>query len=405
LVVPRVVWVAVLVLCLGLLVSACEASPRPGSWSIRFATDALRERAVLVQAQIERGGCASGIVVYSDEIAPGERASMPPILEPGVYGFSARARDATCIHFAGDCTERRLPSDDAAIVVVVDSRPAEPACAEGVACLAGRCAGVDAGPSDGGGMDVRPPPDGGRDGGPIDGGPIDTGPPDTGPPDTGPPDTGPPDAGPDLTTGLVAFWECVDDIGDGRSDDATGSGHDGTCSASSCPSRVMSPSRSGSVCSFDGGDHLVVANDPDFNRDRFTISLWLNARMSDAAFISKPVGTGSSNSWQLELRDPVVTFTTGVASSRQFLDSSVDLTIGRWYHVAATYDGGTKRLYVDGALVGTQDAPVGFDAHDVIIGADDNDGSIVLHYDGLLDDIRIYDRQLDAIQIAALAEL
>lgn len=71
-----------------------------------------------------------------------------------------------------------------------------------------------------------------------------------------------------------------------------------------------------------------------------------------------------------------------------------------WYHVAGTYDGSTMRLYLNGTEQDTLD----------IAGAADSGGWIRLSHssntealDGLLDDVRIYDRALSPTEISDLA--
>jgi hypothetical protein len=79
----------------------------------------------------------------------------------------------------------------------------------------------------------------------------------------------------------------------------------------------------------------------------------------------------------------------------------------QWIHLGATWDGETMALYVDGELAGTQSVPeLLVDDHPVLIGADyDNppDG-YVGHFMGAIDDVRIYDRVLDPVELAALAQ-
>ena len=375
--------VAALAVAVGMLaVSGCEGDPHRASWTVRFGDPTLRERADVVEARIERGGCGSGIEVYREDIGLDGAARMPASLAPGVYGFAARARDAACTYYAAGCTERTLPTEETSIVTVLTAS-AEQACAS------------DAGSGTDGGGDV----DGGTE---PDAGAGDAGSPDGGPPDTGPPP--PVDAGPDLTSGLVAWWTCDDDLGDNRLDDASGNGNDGACTDSVCPDLIVLGGPSGTSCEFGAPRVVRVPDHPGFRAASFTLSLWIHARDVSGAVIGKPVGSGASNSWQIELQAPHAVFTTGVTpDSRLFLVASVPLPSREWHHLAATYDGTTKRLYQDGTLVGMEAAPIEFDDGDVIIGADENDGSIVLHAPVSLDEIRFYERALDEDAIAALA--
>ncbi len=151
-----------------LAVSACgDGDPRALDWSIVFADEALRADARLVEAEIRQGGC-DGEVVWSATIRPDDLDGMrPPALEPGTWGFAARARDASCVWIAAGCEPAELGADDqpASVRTVLAEATPVAACAP-ESCRAGECGLADAGSND------------------------------TGTPDTGTPDAGPPDAGP-----------------------------------------------------------------------------------------------------------------------------------------------------------------------------------------------------------------
>lgn len=217
-----------------------------------------------------------------------------------------------------------------------------------------------------------------------------------------PPDaamTAPPDAFVDTT--LIAHWEFDDAPSDGALDSA-GRGHTGTC-ATACPTLVTG--KIGLAYHFDSSAQqaLTVPDSADF-RGNFTISAWMYADStgSNMAIMSKPQGNDTGNSWQLELRDTrKLSFSGG---STHYLESNMTFTAGAWHHVAGTWDGTTKRLYIDGMLVAMVDSSITYDTHLVYLGADQNNGSTVLYWNGALDDLRVYKRVLSADEIAALAQ-
>jgi len=82
------------------------------------------------------------------------------------------------------------------------------------------------------------------------------------------------------------------------------------------------------------------------------------------------------------------------------VSTSTPPSTGVWHHVAYTYDGTTHKLYLDGAVVSTSTAAP--NAHAVTraqLGAYNSGSS----FNGLLDDIRIYNAPLTATQVATLA--
>ena len=74
------------------------------------------------------------------------------------------------------------------------------------------------------------------------------------------------------------------------------------------------------------------------------------------------------------------------------------LTVGRWTHLALTYDGANLRFYVDGALTGATPTTgsIASSATALTIGSDPFYGQ---YYNGLIDEIRIYSTALTQAQV------
>ncbi|MAE66408.1 MAG: hypothetical protein CMJ18_19230 [Phycisphaeraceae bacterium] len=160
---------------------------------------------------------------------------------------------------------------------------------------------------------------------------------------------------------------------------------------------------------FDGiNDYVTVPNAPAFQLSTtFSVTAWIFANSwgsGDDVDIVMRKGEGNPNNWQVAVRDGRLTM---------FLDDSDDaglkadttLATGRWYHVAATWDGATVRLYVDGA---TDDgggiaraAPIGTDDRPVYIGGRIGTRDLL---DGYLDDVRYYDRAISAAEVRVVHE-
>ena len=82
--------------------------------------------------------------------------------------------------------------------------------------------------------------------------------------------------------------------------------------------------------------------------------------------------------------------------------------IGTWIHVAATYDGATIKLYVNGVLESSLPAAITIASNTLplAIGAQVNaTGTASRWFQGALDEARLYDRALSAEEIAALASV
>lgn len=84
------------------------------------------------------------------------------------------------------------------------------------------------------------------------------------------------------------------------------------------------------------------------------------------------------------------------------INSNTDLSTGAWQHVAMVYDGTDIRVYLNGSLDCT---PVSYSSGifngsaDLILGASGGPG---LYYDGLMDEVAIFDRALSAAEVASV---
>lgn len=223
-------------------------------------------------------------------------------------------------------------------------------------------------------------------------------------PTTGPADAAPSD-GPTDPSGLVAWYAF-----DGDLHDALG-GPDGSCvSSSSCP--VVIAGHHGPAIELDGTSCVQVVDSGALDLPTLTLSIWLRAEAlgPNATQVSKRVDAGGSfyDSWQLEIpSSPSASesFTyKGSAANEEVVSAAGAIELGVWQHVAATFDGTTKRLYIGGVRVASQpeSQALSYDTHPMLIGCDDN-ATLVEHFQGALDDLKIFDRALSDAEIADLA--
>jgi hypothetical protein len=96
-------------------------------------------------------------------------------------------------------------------------------------------------------------------------------------------------------------------------------------------------------------------------------------------------------------------------------DAAYTIPIEQWLHVAATYDGNKMKLYIDGTAlpvvmyrytagtfepVDSASIKIGSNGEPLLIGASNGDG--IGNFDGLIDDMRLFDRPLTPEEICAL---
>jgi len=84
------------------------------------------------------------------------------------------------------------------------------------------------------------------------------------------------------------------------------------------------------------------------------------------------------------------------------------VSVGNWYRVAFTYDGMYVKLYINGVLEGTQRGTPPFtpNSTNLYIGAQMDPSTLYPYwYNGVIDEIRIYNRALPAEAVAQLSNL
>jgi hypothetical protein len=170
--------------------------------------------------------------------------------------------------------------------------------------------------------------------------------------------------------------------------------------------------------SFNGTDSFVEINDSnDFTNTGFSMSAWIKPNdisvNYQSVFSHYSDGTGADQSWLFVVRGPedTVSFTV-YDSSENFIGRTAptsSLTLGEWSHIAATWDGtnssGGIKVYVDGVQVDDTNLEFGSfgginnSAEQVRVGAARNNGSNAYFFDGSIDDVRYYNKELSVSEI------
>ncbi len=144
---------------------------------------------------------------------------------------------------------------------------------------------------------------------------------------------------------------------------------------------------------------VVIPDSPSLRpTSGLTIEAWIKPEPGAWVLIGKQLGQGCcSNSFQIELRftGPLNFILSDPQRGQHMCTSGAQPSTGVWHHVAATWDGVTMLLYVDGAIVASAayGGPVGYDDNPVLIGADDDGGGNpgCCAFIGAMDEVRISD--------------
>ncbi|UCC97801.1 MAG: discoidin domain-containing protein [Phycisphaerales bacterium] len=205
---------------------------------------------------------------------------------------------------------------------------------------------------------------------------------------------------------LIGWWK-LDETSGTIASDSSGNGNDGTLQGDV----TWVPGKIGGAWQGDGsGDYIRVPHSELLMiQDAITISVWLNHQASPAdQVICKSNGTGlgwqSNYAIRLDDQGPRRVNWRGRNNANQSLTSTALLAQDEWIHVACTFDiaEGVNKIYINGVLDSQNTSTLQLDpgSGDLFIGADQYPtNSARWTFQGMLDDIRIYDEALTQEQI------
>lgn len=215
------------------------------------------------------------------------------------------------------------------------------------------------------------------------------------------------DAGTSLSQGLVGYWPLDENTGTSTSD-KSGNGFTGTLTNS--PTWTGS-GKFGAAVSFDGAqvsnsDVIDVGDQTTLELTTFTISGWIY-RVGACAWTTCPIfskGMSGTTGYGLEVVEVGGAYKARLAirDNLQQVDGTTTIATNTWYHIAASIDGKTVKVYVNGILENeaVQTQTPNFSTETARIG-NRNSSNDVTH-NGRLDDIRVYNRALSAAEVRAL---
>ncbi|MCD6429523.1 lamin tail domain-containing protein, partial [bacterium] len=200
---------------------------------------------------------------------------------------------------------------------------------------------------------------------------------------------------PGWTNNLVAYLPF-----DGDFQDLSGNNNHGTNYGA-----TFTSGRINQGLSFDGiDDYVDIGNDTSLNSlNDLTLEAWVNINSYPSVrgnIIGKYLSPAPYRSYETYIdNNGFAVFRIGIdGGSLQYVRSTTTLSLGQWYHIVGTYDGSYIKIYVNGALEGSK-AVLGnikYDSLHVNIGmVKENDS----HFNGLIDEVKIYNRALGASEI------
>jgi tetratricopeptide (TPR) repeat protein len=198
--------------------------------------------------------------------------------------------------------------------------------------------------------------------------------------------------------GLIGWWK-LDETEGTTAADSSGNNHNGTLVGGA----KWAQGKIGGAVELDGKSGFVqIADKSAFNiAGQVTVACWANIRSVPAEYMA--IVTKGDNSWRLSTAQQQRKFHCSVNNYNNIvLDGSTEVAANEWHHVAVVYNGDEVRIYVDGRLDAAKPWKDGIAVNDFDVLIGENAEQKGRFFDGLIDDVRIYNYALGESDIMAL---
>ncbi len=205
------------------------------------------------------------------------------------------------------------------------------------------------------------------------------------------------------TSGLIGLWSFNGpDISGTTAYDRSGQGNNGTLTSGP----VVTEGKVGQALSFDGTDDYIALTDSTTLKPAlWTVAAWIYADTGAVLYrgIFRPsYGSGYTSGFLLLIDNAnrvAIRYGNGTAYVNSM--NSGTSVLGAWHHVAATFDGTTMALYLDGVEKSSINAST-FGYSVTNDSASIAEGPGTEKFDGLIDEVRLYNYAFSAPEIVAL---
>lgn len=206
---------------------------------------------------------------------------------------------------------------------------------------------------------------------------------------------------PGAPEGLVAWWSF-----DEEPDAPVAFDYSGNRQGGQLHQAARASGQRGQALVCEGGAVIVPHAPRLFPRQAMSIECWVRSEQADQTnhwIVNSVFGQGATG-YRLGVLRGNPAFQLPVTAWSHHLVGDEPLPVGRWVHLAGTFDGQTMRIYVDGVPRGSLERPGPVNAAartPLVLGSYAQDH--VAHFRGRLDEVRLYDRALSPAEVEQLA--
>ncbi|MFY0608668.1 MAG: BspA family leucine-rich repeat surface protein [Cyclobacteriaceae bacterium] len=152
----------------------------------------------------------------------------------------------------------------------------------------------------------------------------------------------------------------------------------------------------GNALTFDGTDDYLTAANPNLTPP-MTMEFWvkLNSTNTNSQILAQ-FGAGGIYIGRFTQGKVLAFFDASSSNNSSADESAISLLDDKWHHIAATTDGSTTRLYIDGAIAATHSETAITGATSLYLGANQGTAS---YMQGTIDEVRIWDDERTLTEI------
>ncbi len=198
-------------------------------------------------------------------------------------------------------------------------------------------------------------------------------------------------------SGMMAWWR-----GEGNASDVLG-----TSPGSVVGSVTYRAGEVGQGFSFSNSSGYVSIPDSallDSISNRFTLEVWFKNNNTGNNGDWAGIVCKGNTAWRLQATAFAKTVTFSATGTSADVVGTRNVNDGQWHHAAGVYNGTNIFLYVDGTLDTAlpSTGSIAQNNYPVAIGANANPPGVVYYFNGMVDEVSIYNRALSSNEIAAI---